>query len=53
MTEPDSICGYLKVTATAEVRDAEGNLISASPVELTRPVTSAELAAHLAAEQDN
>lgn len=35
------------VTATAEVRDADGNLISQSPVELTRTVTADERAAYL------
>lgn len=32
----------LKVTATGEVRDAEGNLVSSEPVEATLTVTEAE-----------
>lgn len=35
--------GYLTVTATAEVRDADGNLISTNPVETQIPVTQADL----------
>jgi len=33
----------IAVTATGEVRDAEGNLISSTPVEMTRIVTQEEL----------
>ena len=33
------------ITATAEVRDAEGNLISTSPVEFTNTMTEAEITA--------
>lgn len=34
----------MTVTATAEVRDADGNLISTSPVELTGTLTAAQVA---------
>jgi len=33
----------ITITATAEVRDAEGNLISAEPVEAYMELTRAEL----------
>lgn len=33
----------IKVTATGEVRDADGNLVSSSPVESTMTVTEDEL----------
>lgn len=33
------------ITATGEVRDAEGNLVSTEPVEATMRVTAEELAA--------
>lgn len=32
------------ISATAEVRDAEGNLVSSEPVEAEMTVTAAELA---------
>lgn len=32
------------MTATAEVRDAEGNLLNTFPVEYTRPLTEEEMA---------
>lgn len=32
----------MSVTATAEVRDKDGNLISSTPVELDRTVTESE-----------
>lgn len=35
----------ITITATGEVRDAEGNLVSSSPVEATMRVTAEELAA--------
>jgi hypothetical protein len=35
----------LKITAVGEVRDAEGNLVSADPVEATLVVTESELRA--------
>jgi hypothetical protein len=34
----------IAVTATGEVRDAEGNLISSTPVEATMQVTEEQLA---------
>lgn len=34
----------ITVTATGEVRDADGNLISAEPVEATMEVTADQLA---------
>lgn len=34
----------VKVTAVGEVRDADGNLLSTSPVESTMEVTADELA---------
>lgn len=33
------------ITATAEVRDADGNLISSSPIEATTTMTAAEVSA--------
>lgn len=33
------------ITATAEVRDADGNLISSSPVEMTSTMTAEQVAA--------
>lgn len=33
----------LKITATGEVRDADGNLISAEPIEATIVVTEEEM----------
>jgi hypothetical protein len=33
----------IKVTAVGEVRDSDGNLISAEPVEMTKTVTEQEL----------
>lgn len=35
----------VKVTATGEVRDATGNLISSTPVETTMVLTEAEVTA--------
>ena len=35
----------IKITATGEVRDAEGNLISSEPVEATLVVSESELRA--------
>ena len=35
----------VRVTATGEVRDADGNLISSTPVETTLTLTEAELSA--------
>lgn len=35
----------IKVTATGEVRDADGNLVSQVPVESTQIVTESQLAA--------
>ena len=35
----------VRVTATGEVRDADGNLISSAPVETTLTLTEAELSA--------
>jgi hypothetical protein len=37
----------LKFTAVGEVRDADGNLISSTPVEATRIVTEAEAKAYV------
>ena len=34
----------LKITATGEVRDKDGNLVSSEPVEATLEVTAEELA---------
>lgn len=34
----------ITITATAEVRDADGNLISSEPIEATTELTAAELA---------
>lgn len=42
----------IKISATGEVRDAEGNLISSEPVEATLEVTAEELALILG-EQDS
>lgn len=45
MTEqqPQTVQRYeLRFTAVGEVRDADGNLISSTPVEATRVVTEAE-----------
>lgn len=33
----------IKVTATGEVRDADGNLVSSEPVEATMQVTAQQL----------
>lgn len=33
----------VRVTATGEVRDADGTLVSSSPVEMTLTLTEAEL----------
>ena len=38
------------ITATAEVRDAEGNLISAEPIETRSIMTEAEVAAMIQGE---
>ena len=35
----------VRVTATGEVRDAAGNLVSSAPVEMTLTLTEAELSA--------
>lgn len=35
----------VKITAVGEVRDAEGNLISAEPIEMTKIVNEEELRA--------
>lgn len=35
----------VKVTATGEVRDSDGNLISSTPIESTEHFTEAELVA--------
>ena len=33
----------MKITATGEVRDADGNLVSQEPIEVTRVVTQSEM----------
>lgn len=38
------------ITATAEVRDADGNLLSSSPVEITNVMTEAEVTAMIEGE---
>lgn len=40
----------VKITATAEVRDADGNLKSSEPVEMTKRVSEDELRALLEGE---
>lgn len=42
--QPDTQLFAMTVTATAEVRDADGNLISSSPVEMTGTFTAAQVA---------
>ena len=39
------VAGIAKVTAIAEVRYKDGNLISSTPVELTGEVTAEQMAA--------
>ena len=39
------VAGIAKVTAIAEVRDKDGNLISSTPVELTGEVNAEQMAA--------
>jgi len=43
----------LKITATGEVRDKDGNLISSGPVEAIRTVTETEAAEILASGGDS
>jgi hypothetical protein len=43
----------IKIEATGEIRDAEGNLIETIPVEGTREVTESELIALLAESHQN
>jgi hypothetical protein len=38
------LAGYFTLTATAEVRDKDGNLISSTPVETSALVTEQEAA---------
>jgi hypothetical protein len=40
----------IKVTATGEVRDKDGNLISSEPVEMTALVTEEQAAEYLSAQ---
>jgi len=40
----------LKITATGEVRDAEGNLLNQTPIESVEIVTESELKARLEGE---
>lgn len=47
MTEPTSQMYEIRFTATGEVRDADGNLLSSTPVEATAVVTEAEARAYL------
>lgn len=42
----------LKIVATGEVRDADGNLISNEPIEATRIVTEEEALAILATQEE-
>jgi hypothetical protein len=42
MTEPTAQLFELRITATGEVRDADGNLISQEPIEATAILTEAE-----------
>lgn len=44
---PETQMFELKITATGEVRDADGNLISQQPIEATALLTEAEAAAYL------
>lgn len=39
------LAGYFTLTATAEVRDKDGNLISSTPVELTAEMAADQAAA--------
>lgn len=45
MTEPLGQLYELRITATGEVRDADGNLVETVPVEAVRTVTAEEAAA--------
>lgn len=42
----------LKITATGEVRDADGNLVEQKPIEATAVLTEAEAAVLLAQQED-
>lgn len=43
--------GKLTLTATAEVRDKDGNLVSSTPVELTAEVTEEEAAKYIESQE--
>lgn len=48
---PDTQLYELKITASGEVRDADGNLISQEPIEMTKIVTAAEAQAFFEGNQ--
>jgi hypothetical protein len=50
MGEPTQLY-ELRITATGEVRDADGNLISTEPIEATTTVTEAEARAYIERDQ--
>jgi hypothetical protein len=48
---PEAILYEMKITATGEVRDSEGNLVETVPVEITQ-VVDAETARSFASSED-
>lgn len=51
VTEPLGQLYELRIIATGEVRDADGNLLNTEPIEATRVVTADEAAAILATQE--